>query len=115
MQNLYAIPRGFVGEDALREVPTEKEFGAFLQVVAPRFDIAIIDTPPILSVATAATIGRNAGATLMVVKEGEVTEGQMNESLKRLSFSGVTVNGCIMNNSTQTTDNHYAYYRETLH
>ena len=115
VQNLYAIPRGFVGEDALREVPTEKEFGAFLQVVAPRFDIAIIDTPPILSVATAATIGRNAGATLMVVKEGEVTEGQMNESLKRLSFSGVTVNGCIMNNSTQTTDNHYAYYRETLH
>ncbi len=115
VQNLYAIPRGFVGEDALREVPTEKEFGAFLQVVAPRFDIAIIDTPPILSVATAATIGRNAGATLMVVKEGEVTEGQMNESLKRLSFSGVTVNGCIMNNSTQTTDSHYAYYRETLH
>lgn len=115
VQNLYAIPRGFVGAEALREVPTEKEFGAFLQVVAPRFDIAIIDTPPILSVATAATIGRNAGATLMVVKEGEVSEGQMNESLKRLSFSGVTVNGCIMNNSTQTTDSHYAYYRETLH
>lgn len=112
--NLYAIPRGFIGEAALREAPTEKEFGAFLQVVAPRFDIAIIDTPPILSVSTAATIGRHAGASLMVVKEGEVTEGQMNESLKRLSFSGVTVNGCLMNNSSQATASHYAYYREQL-
>lgn len=112
--NLYAIPRGFIGEAALREAPTEKEFGAFLQVVAPRFDIAIIDTPPILSVSTAATIGRHAGASLMVVKEGEVTEGQMNEALKRLSFSGVTVNGCLMNNSTQAAASHYAYYREQL-
>ena len=112
--NLYAIPRGFIGDAALREAPTEKEFGAFLQVVAPRFDIAIIDTPPILSVSTAATIGRHAGASLMVVKEGEVTEGQMNEALKRLSFSGVTVNGCLMNNSTQASASHYAYYREQL-
>ena len=112
--NLYAIPRGFIGEAAVRETPTEKEFGAFLQVVAPRFDIVIIDTPPILSVSTAATIGRHAGATIMIVKEGEVTEGQMNESLKRLSFSGVTVNGCLMNNSSQATASHYAYYREQL-
>lgn len=112
--NLYAIPRGFIGEAALREAPTEKEFGAFLQVVAPRFDIAIVDTPPILSVSTAATIGRHAGASLMVVKEGEVTEGQMNEAMKRLSFSGVTVNGCLMNNSSQATASHYAYYREQL-
>jgi len=112
--NLYAIPRGFIGDAALREAPTEKEFGAFLQVVAPRFDIAIVDTPPILSVSTAATIGRHSGASLMVVKEGEVTEGQINESLKRLSFSGVIVNGCLMNNSSQASASHYAYYREQL-
>ena len=114
VQNLYAIPRGFVGEGATREAPTEKEFGAFLQVVAPRFDIAIIDTPPILSVSTAATIGRHAGASIMIVKEGEVKEQQLNESLKRLSFSGVRVNGCLMNNSSQPTPSHYAYYREQL-
>ena len=112
--NLYVLPRGFVGEGAVREAPTEKEFGAFIQVVAPRFDIAIIDTPPILSVATAATLGRHAGASIMVLKEGEVKEQQLNEALKRLSFSGVRVNGCLMNNSSQPTPSHYAYYREQL-
>ncbi|MBX2825264.1 MAG: AAA family ATPase [Gammaproteobacteria bacterium] len=112
--NLYAIPRGFSGDGIARETPGGKEFGAFLQVVAPRFDMVIIDTPPILSVSTAATLGKHAGASIMVVKEGEIKEPQLNEALKRLSFSGVRVSGCLMNSSSQPTPSHYAYYREQL-
>jgi len=114
IDNLYCIPRGFMGGNGDRDMPTEKEFGAFMQVVAPRFDIAIIDTPPVLSVSTAASLGKHAGSTLMVVKEGEVKEPQLAESLKRLSFSGVRVNGCILNSSSTPTPSHYAYYREQL-
>ncbi len=112
--NLYCIPRGFMGGEVGREMPSDKEFGAFMQVVAPRFDIAIIDTPPVLSVATAAALGKHAGSTIMVVKEGEVKEPQLAESLKRLSFSGVRVNGCILNGSSAPTPRHYAYYREQI-
>ena len=112
--NLYCIPRGFMGGTAGQEMPSDKEFGAFMQVVAPRFDIAIIDTPPVLSVATASALGKHAGSTIMVVREGEVKEPQLTESLKRLSFSGVRVNGCIMNGSSAPTPRHYAYYREQL-
>jgi len=112
--NLYAIPRGFSGSGIARETPGSKQFGAFLQVVAPRFDMVIIDTPPILSVSTAATLGRHAGASIMVVKEGGIKEPQLNEALKRLSFSGVRVNGCLMNSSSQPTPSHYSYYREQL-
>lgn len=112
--NLYAIPRGFSGDGIAREAPGSKEFGAFLQFVAPRFDMVIIDTPPILSVSTAATLGKHAGASIMVVKEGEIKEPQLNEALKRLSFSGVRVSGCLMNSSSQPTPSHYSYYREQL-
>jgi len=112
--NLYCIPRGFTGGDAASELPSDKEFGAFMHVVAPRFDIAIIDTPPVLSVSTAASLGKHAGSTIMVVKEGEVKEPQLTEALKRLTFSGVRVNGCILNSSSTPTPRHYAYYREQL-
>jgi tyrosine-protein kinase Etk/Wzc len=112
--NLYCIPRGFMGGTAGQEMPSDKEFGAFMQVVAPRFDIAIIDTPPVLSVATASALGKHAGSTIMVIKEGEVKEPQLTESLKRLSFSGVRVSGCILNGSSAPTPRHYAYYREQL-
>jgi len=111
--NLYCIARGYTGGNG-SEIPSDKEFGAFLDVVAPRFDIAIIDTPPVLSVSTAASLGKHAGSTIMVVKEGEVKEPQLNESLKRLTFSGVRVSGCIMNSSSTPTPKHYTYYREQL-
>lgn len=114
VQNLYCIPRGYSGSGGNAEMPSDKEFGAFLKVVAPRFDMAIIDTPPVLSVSTAASLGRHAGSTIMVVKEGEVKEPQLNEALKRLTFSGVRVSGCIMNGSSSPTPRHYTYYREQL-
>ncbi len=114
VQNLYCIPRGYSGTGNGVDMPSDKEFGAFLNVVAPRFDIAIIDTPPVLSVSTAAALGKHAGSTIMVVKEGEVKEPQLHEALKRLTFSGVRVSGCIMNGSSAPTPRHYAYYREQL-
>jgi tyrosine-protein kinase Etk/Wzc len=112
--NLYCIPRGFTGGDTVSEFPSDREFGAFMHVVAPRFDIAIIDTPPVLSVSTAASLGKHAGSTIMVVKESEVKEPQLTEALKRLTFSGVRVNGCILNGSSTPTPKHYSYYREQL-
>ena len=114
VENLYCIPRGFAGDAGNREMPTDREFGAFVRVVAPRFDIVIIDTPPVLSVSTAAAIGKHVGSSILVVKEGEVKEPQLAEALKRLSFSGVRVNGCILNGSSMPTPRHYTYYREQL-
>ena len=114
VQNLFCIPRGYSGTGHGVDMPSDKEFGAFLNVVAPRFDIAIIDTPPVLSVATAASLGKHAGSTILVVKEGEVKEPQLHEALKRLTFSGVRVSGCIMNGSSTPTPKHYDYYREQL-
>ena len=114
VDNLYCIPRGFSGDAGGRELPTDREFGAFMRVVAPRFDIVIIDTPPVLSVATAAALGKHAGSSILIVKEGEVKEPQLAESLKRLTFSGVRVNGCILNSSATPTPRHYTYYRERL-
>lgn len=111
--NLYCIPRGYSGGNST-EMPSDREFGTFLDVVAPRFDLVIIDTPPVLSVSTAGSLGKHAGSTIMVVKEGEVKEPQLNESLKRLTFSGVRVSGCIMNGSSAPTPRHYTYYREQL-
>ena len=112
VENLYCIPRGFGG--AQGEMPTEKQFGQFMQIVAPRFDVAIVDTPPVLSVSTAASLGKHAGSSIMVVKEGEVKEPQLNEALRRLTFSGVRVSGCILNGSSAPTPRHYTYYREQL-
>ena len=114
VSSLYCITKGFSGSDIRREMPSDREMSTFMQVVAPRFDIVIVDTPPVLAVSTAAALGKHAGSTIMVVKEGDVKEPQLAEAIKRLTFSGVRVTGCILNSSSTPTPKHYAYYRETL-
>jgi len=111
--NLYVLPRGFHSDEIHSKAPNEGDMQAFLARITPAFDIAIIDTPPILSVATATTIGRAAGTTLMVVKEAEVKEQQLKESIRRLQYAGVSVNGCILNASSQSAS-HYAYYKDRM-
>lgn len=111
--NLYVLPRGHHSDEIHSKAPNEGDLQAFLARITPAFDIAIIDTPPILSVATATTIGRAAGTTLMVVKEAEVKEQQVKESIRRLQYAGVSVNGCILNASSQSAS-HYAYYKDRM-
>ncbi|MGB0865137.1 MAG: GNVR domain-containing protein [Granulosicoccaceae bacterium] len=111
--NLYVLPRGHHSDEIHSSAPNEGDLQAFLARITPAFDIAIIDTPPILSVATATTIGRAAGTTLMVVKESEVKEQQLKESIRRLQYAGVSVNGCILNASSQSAS-HYAYYKDRM-
>lgn len=111
--NLYVLPRGYHSSEVHSNAPSEGDLQAFLTRVAPAFDNVIIDTPPVLSVATATSIGRAAGTTLMVIKESEVKEQQLKESLRRLQYAGVSVNGCILNASTQSAS-HYAYYKDRI-
>ena len=111
--NLYVLPRGHHSDEVHSSAPNEGDLQAFLARITPAFDIAIIDTPPILSVATATTIGRAAGTTLLVVKESEVKEQQLKESIRRLQYAGVSVNGCILNASSQSAS-HYAYYKDRM-
>lgn len=111
--NLYVLPRGFHSDEIHSQAPNEGDLQTFLDRITPAFDVAIVDTPPILSVATATTIGRAAGTTLMVVKESEVKEQQLKESIRRLQYAGVQVNGCILNASSQSAS-HYAYYKDRM-
>ncbi len=111
--NLYVLPRGHHSDEMHSSAPNEGDLQSFLSRITPAFDIAIIDTPPILSVATATTIGRAAGTTLLVVKESEVKEQQLKESIRRLQYAGVSVNGCILNASSQSAS-HYAYYKDRM-
>ncbi len=111
--NLYCLPRGHHTDEIHSSAPSDGDLQAFLARIAPAFDIAIIDTPPILSVATATAVGRAAGTSLLVVKESEVKEQQLKESIRRLQYAGVSVNGCILNASSQSAS-HYAYYKDRM-
>lgn len=70
-----------------------------------RFDLVIVDTPPVLSVADAMLIAGLAGSTLLVMRADATLPGQVDETLKRLARANARVAGGIINGVAQRRSN----------
>jgi len=94
--NLDFIPTG--------ELPTNRsEFllqlnlGNVLELVSTRYDLVLLDPPPLLAVADALIVGAHAGAVFIVARSGVTTESHINESIKRLNHAGISPRGVLFN------------------
>ena len=79
------------------ELLLNTRFEELLNTLAEQYDYVIVDTPPVLAVTDAAIVGRLAGATLLVLKEGEHPMAMIADAVNRLKRSGVTVRGVVFN------------------
>jgi tyrosine-protein kinase Etk/Wzc len=93
---LTFIPTGKIPPNPA-ELLLHKRFANCLNVLAPRFDHILIDSPPILAVADAMAIGQMAGATLMVLKSGSHPMREIEQGAKSLRQAGVNLRGLIVN------------------
>ncbi|HJV88541.1 MAG TPA: polysaccharide biosynthesis tyrosine autokinase [Noviherbaspirillum sp.] len=91
----------FVTTGTLPQHPSElllrPSFGAHLQELSSRYDLVLIDAPPILAVADTMIIGAHAGAIYIMTRAGVTTPGEIGESLKRLSQAGLEAKGVLFN------------------
>lgn len=62
-----------------------------------RYRFVVVDNPPVLSVNDAALVGRHAGTNLLVVRAGQHALHDVAYAVRRLSQSGVTVRGFVLN------------------
>lgn len=72
-------------------------FSQFLQRVSRDYDMVIVDTPPVLLSGEASRVASYATATLIVVRSGVNTVGEVEETAKRLAQSGANVHGVLFN------------------
>ncbi len=68
-----------------------------LAAVQPRFDVVLIDTPPILAVTDAAVLARHAGTCLLVARFGRNQPRELEVARRRFEQNGVTLDGAILN------------------
>ncbi|WP_200175315.1 polysaccharide biosynthesis tyrosine autokinase [Ectothiorhodospira shaposhnikovii] len=87
-------------------------FKTLLKEAAQRYDRVIIDTPPALLFADAATMARDGLCTLIVLKSGTHKMAEVTETIKRLKRSGACVLGSVVNQYIPTAaGNYYGYNR----
>jgi len=91
----------FITTGTLPQHPSElllrPNFGAFLQDLSSRYDLVLIDAPPILAVADTMIIGSHCGAIYIMTRAGVTTPAEINESMKRLKQAGLEAKGVLFN------------------
>ncbi|OXI71019.1 polysaccharide biosynthesis tyrosine autokinase [Burkholderia sp. MS389] len=88
MGNVVPDPGELLLQPALAEL---------IERVASRYDMVVLDGPPLLPVADALVLGRLAGAVFLVARSGVTTLTELDESARRLEHAHIGVRGVILN------------------
>ncbi|WNK20109.1 polysaccharide biosynthesis tyrosine autokinase [Halomonas piscis] len=91
------------------ELLMHENFSAFLEQASQRFDLVIIDTPPILAVTDAAIVGKQCGTCLMVARFQKNPAKELTIAERRLETAGVPVKGAILNAMERKAATAYGY------
>lgn len=74
-----------------------------------RYDLVVIDTAPLLSVADATIISQYADSTVVVVNTRKTAKGQLERCLQSLSAVGAHLAGFVLNNVREQKKEMYLY------
>jgi capsular exopolysaccharide synthesis family protein len=74
-----------------------------------RFDLVLIDSPPVLPVTDAAILSRHADATLMLAAAGQTRRGDLRRAVEKLDQVGATILGLVLNKVSKQTGRSYGY------
>jgi succinoglycan biosynthesis transport protein ExoP len=92
--------------------PTELLAGqrmrAVLAELAQRFDIVLIDSPPVLPVADAMILSGYADGVVLVVSTGQTRRAELRRTREKLGQAGAAVVGAVLNKAT--AQDAYGYY-----
>ena len=84
------------------ELLMSDRLGEILDDLKLRYDLVIVDTPPVLAVTDATVIGKHAGTSLLVVRHGKNQVQEIGETMKRLHHGGVNMKGVLLTDVPQS-------------
>ena len=92
------------------ELLMQPSFSRLMADVSSRYDLVIIDTPPVLAVTDAAVIGKQVGISLLVARFGITQPGEIAATVEKLETSGISPKGAILNAMRRKASTRYSYY-----
>ncbi|MFC5694246.1 polysaccharide biosynthesis tyrosine autokinase [Pseudomonas sp. GCM10022186] len=108
VENLDLITRGQIPPNP-SELLMHANFTQFLEQASSRYDLVIVDTPPILAVTDAALVGRQAGTSLIVTRFGMNAAKEILLTKRRFEQNGIDLKGAIFN-AVERKASAYGYY-----
>jgi tyrosine-protein kinase Etk/Wzc len=93
---LWILPTGRIPPNPA-ELLSSQRFEPLLKDLSARFDLVVIDTPPLLAVTDAMLVARLAGVNLLVLRAGKHTSHEIALVVKQYALNGLKLHGTVLN------------------
>lgn len=109
VDNLFFMPSGILPADAAG-ILNSRRMSELVQDVKQRFDLVLIDSPPILGVSDASVLSSEVDLTMIVVQHRKLPRNMLMRVKQAVENVGGTVLGVVLNNVDVRSDSQYQYY-----
>jgi len=109
VENLYFMPSGILPSDAAG-ILNSRRMSELIADVKSRFDLVLIDSPPILGVSDASVLSSEADLTIVVVQHRKLPRAMLLRVRQAVENVGGNMLGVVLNNVDLRSDSQYQYY-----
>jgi succinoglycan biosynthesis transport protein ExoP len=109
VDNLYFMPSGILPIDAAG-ILNSRRMSELIQDVKQRFDLVLVDSPPILGVSDASVLASEVDLTMIVVQHRKLPRNMLLRVKQAVENVGGHVIGVVLNNVDVRSDSQYQYY-----
>ena len=109
VENLFFLPSGILPADGAGILNSQR-MSELIDDVKSRFDLVLIDSPPILGVSDASVLANEADMTIIVVQHRKLPRQMLLRVKQAVENVGGKVLGVVLNNVDVRSDNQYSYY-----
>ncbi|SEK50393.1 polysaccharide biosynthesis tyrosine autokinase [Halomonas daqiaonensis] len=112
IDNYHVISRGRVAPNP-SELLMQSRLAQAMEALSDRFDLVLVDTPPILAVTDASVVGKHCDTTLLVARFEKNPVREIKAARRRLEDSGIQVRGAVLNaveHKPSTASGYYGHY-----
>jgi capsular exopolysaccharide synthesis family protein len=108
IDRLSLLPAGRVPPNPAELLGSPRARDIFTRL-GDRYDLVLIDSPPVLPVTDAAILSRYADATVMLAAAGQTRRADLHRAVEKLGQAGTTILGTVLNKTTRQTGQYYGY------
>jgi capsular exopolysaccharide synthesis family protein len=109
IDNLYFMPSGILPADAAG-ILNSRRMSELIQDLKNRFDLVLIDSPPILGVSDASVLASEVDLTIIVIQHRKLPRNMLMRVKQAVENVGGNVLGVVLNNVDVRSDSQYQYY-----
>lgn len=109
VENLYFMPSGILPADAAG-ILNSRRMSELIQDVKQRFDLVLVDSPPILGVSDASVLASEVDLTMLVVQHRKLPRNMLLRVKQAVENVGGHVIGVVLNSVDVRSDSQYQYY-----